>query len=279
MECDTVLVRYGEIFLKSDWVRRSFTHRLMQNLKHALGRDGIANSSHELRMRIILKAASAQAAAQRASMVFGVHSASPAVESPSEIGGLTARAVEYAGGVLGEGSFAVRAKRTKDYQLPSQAIERLLGAAIQARYGNRVDLGSPDTTVGVEIHSETAFIYSKTVDGVGGLPYGTQGALVAAAAGRMGALAAWMMMRRGCSMMLAGRWEQAEDLNRFASPDLAEHASVGCALAAGASGVVVPQTVRDLDFSVDASLRVPVHRPLIGLDPRQVEAFLRLSGL
>jgi tRNA uracil 4-sulfurtransferase len=230
-------------------------------------------------MRIFLESSAASEAAKRASRVFGVHSTSPAVRVPSALDGLTAYAVEYAGGVLGGGSFAVRARRSKDYPLESQMLERHLGAAIQGRYGSTVDLTSPDTTIGIEIHSDTAYVYSQTVPGVGGLPYGTQGALVGRAEDRLGALAAWMMMRRGCAMSLAGPGTYAEALSRFSRPDIEVHPSVGSALSAGAAGVVVPQTLDTLDFSLERGLKAPVYRPLVGLSGGQVDALLSLAGM
>jgi len=279
MEYSDVLVRYGEIFLKSEYVRKSFTNRLVLNIKAALAKEHVLADVILLRHRIILKSDQAEAAAQRVSNVFGVVSASPAVEVGSVISTLKSSVSEYAGMVLGSGSFAVRARRTKDYPLDSRELERMLGAEIKNRYANPVDLSNPGTTIGVEIHGSRAYIFSKTLKGIGGLPYGTQGFLGAFVEDGRGALAAWMMMRRGCGIHLIGSGEYVQALGRYSNPKPKVCKDAAEALASGALGVVSSQTLSDLDFSLDEMTQMPVYRPLIGLNELRIKELLQSTRL
>jgi thiamine biosynthesis protein ThiI len=279
MDCDTVIVRYGEIFLKSDYVRRQFTRKLVGNIKHALHQKGLTAQVTERRHRIYLSSDRAADVSKRVSHVFGVVSASPAVNVASEPAGLTDKAVEYAGSVMAEGSFAVKARRTKDYPLTSKELEARLGQAIKDEHSRPVDLSDPNTLIGVEVQGGRAFLYSRTDDGVGGLPYGTQGYLAAVVEDGKGALAAWMMMRRGCSILLVGDGGYAASLSRYSNPDVQVFDGIGQALASGALGVVSAETAAELDTKWGYALGVPVYRPLVGLDSDRLTNIVSAYGL
>ena len=275
MECDTVIVRYSEIFLKSDHVRRYFTGKLLQNLLHALGADGLEASVFQRRHRIFLETKSPAEVAMRASCVFGVRSTSPAIRASSDIKTLTSQVVDYAGRIIGDGTFAMDCRRAKDYPIDSPTLERVLGAAVVKAFGNKVDLKGPDSILNVEVHTDSAFIYGRTIEGVGGLPYGTQGEVAAEVDGNLDALAAWMMMRRGCTVSLAGDACYATRLSRYSTNGISAHSSIEEAASLnGVCGIVCGQTLRDLDTARDTIFHVPVYRPLIGLDSRQIHSLM-----
>ena len=62
----------------------------------------------------------------------------------------------------------------------------------------KVNLGSPDREIFVEMRQNLAYVYLETVKGVGGLPLGTQGKMVVLMSGGLDSpVAAWLMMKRG----------------------------------------------------------------------------------
>ncbi|MBD3388436.1 MAG: hypothetical protein GF416_05140 [Candidatus Altiarchaeales archaeon] len=281
MECDSVIVRYAEIFLKSDYVRRSFTERLVSNISHALKSSGLEAKTHLKRHRIFLSSDRASDVAVRASKVFGVHSTSPAAEVGSDYGVLAGSVVEFAKPFLeGGGSFAVRVKKPGGgYPMSTMDLERQLGSLIQEEHGNGVDLSSPDALVGVEIHGDAAYLYTRLFDGVGGLPYGSQGLLAAEVRSPRDALAAWMMMRRGCKMLVAGDREYAGRLSYYSNPDVECIGSLDDALASGVHGVVSSDNLGSLADRPCSGVSLPVYMPLIGLDDAQIGRLMDLSGL
>jgi thiamine biosynthesis protein ThiI len=112
-----------------------------------------------------------------------------------------------AGVVLKKGnSFAVRCKRVGDHGYSSDDVRKLLGQQILDKFGKKlglkVDLGNPDVVVGVEIRDQQAFIYSQTLDAVGGMPLGVQPRLVCLFSGGIDSPVGWfLVMKRGCPVV------------------------------------------------------------------------------
>lgn len=102
------------------------------------------------------------------------------------------------------GPFAVRTKRAnKAFPLTSMEVNRLVGAAIVARTGRAVSLAEPKLTVYIEICEQEAYVYAERLPGLGGLPPGTSGKVVALVSGGIDSpVAAFLMMKRGCEVVL-----------------------------------------------------------------------------
>ncbi|UCC58402.1 MAG: tRNA 4-thiouridine(8) synthase ThiI [Candidatus Bathyarchaeum sp.] len=202
---DSVIIRFsGELWLKKSWTRRQYEKQLARNLKKTLKHYEIPYSQLVRRHgRFYLKTGSAVEAAQRLARVFGVSSLSPALETSSNIDDLLHKGMFLAGLVLEKGnSFAVRCKRVGDHSYSSADVRRLVGQRVLDELGEklglRVDLSSPDVTLGVEVRDDEAFVYSEVIEGVGGMPLGTQPKLVGLFSGGIdSAVACWLVMKRG----------------------------------------------------------------------------------
>jgi len=189
-----IIVRYGEIGLKSQQTRRVMERRLVENLKKAL--DGkVVRRGHG---RIFVESDSMEDA-RRIARVFGVVSTSIAVKTSSAMEELLKTGVEFAVKRLDRGkTFAVRARRKGSHPYKSTDVAVRLGAAIAQATGAKVDLENPDVTIHVEVRDRDAYIFDEVIAGVGGLPLGTQGRAIALVSGGIDSpVAAWMMMRRG----------------------------------------------------------------------------------
>jgi thiamine biosynthesis protein ThiI len=94
--------------------------------------------------------------------------------------------------------FAVDTKRSnKKFPLTSVEVNRALGEVLTQR-GWPVDLVNPEITFSVEIAERETYLYSERIQGLGGLPVGTAGRLVALVSGGIDSpVAAHRMMRRG----------------------------------------------------------------------------------
>jgi thiamine biosynthesis protein ThiI len=198
-----VVVRYGEIFLKSEPVRRQFIGRLTRNLYHALDSAGVSVRITTPRGRVIIWGRDTTLIAGIAAEVFGVVDAAPCLVSSHQIDAIKSAAVVLTAPLLGPGtSFAVRARRETTEGPSSQDLAATLGSYIQATYpGCRVDLTRPEVVVTVESRKTGVLVSVDKVKGPGGLPLGTQGGLLALlSAGIDSPVASWMMMRRGCRM-------------------------------------------------------------------------------
>lgn len=197
-----LLVRYGELALKSAPVRREFEGALRRNLLDQLvgaGLEGRVRADHG---HLYLEANEADRGLRLAARVFGVTSVSAVHEVPTERAAITSRLLDLAGPRLRPGaSFAVRARRTGQHPFTSQELARDLGGDVLERYaerGLRVDLEHPEVELFVEVRGPRTYLYFDRVAGPGGLPLGVAGRLVALVDGPRGALGAWLMMKRGC---------------------------------------------------------------------------------
>ncbi len=100
-------------------------------------------------------------------------------------------------------SFRIDASRSnKSFPLDSIEINREVGEFVVKRTGKKVDLKNPDAVVWIEICDKEAYVYSTRVEGVGGLPVGVAGRVVALISGGIDSpVAAFMAMKRGCEII------------------------------------------------------------------------------
>ncbi len=202
---DGILVRYGEIGIKSQPVRRMMQSRLKQNMLDAMLRDGVEGNVESLGSRLWLVGSDKEALLDLACRTFGVVSASPAKRVGSSMEQMAAAAVEMAL-PLEWTSFAVRPRRQGKHPFQSQDVGIEVGSAIYkaAEAAGRkpvVDLDKPDLELSIDVRGEGAFIHTESRAGPGGLPLGTQGKVAVLLSDTASAVAAWLMMRRGCSVV------------------------------------------------------------------------------
>ena len=182
---DSVIIHFsGEIWLKKVWTRKYYEKRLARNLKKTLNHYNIPYTELVRRhSRFYLRTNSAMEATYNLARVFGISSVSAAIETRSKLEDVLEKSLLLAKTLLNVGnSFAVKCKRVGNQNYSSDDIRKLVGQKILDELGKkldlRVDLGNPDLTLGVEIRDKQAFIYSKTVKGIGGMPLGVQPRLI-----------------------------------------------------------------------------------------------------
>lgn len=199
----TVIVRYGEIALKSEPVRRRFEDQLVSNIKLRIS--GIPHKLRMTRGRIFIDTPKWKKVATLLSKTPGVVSVSGGVRVDSKLENIQGKAVEVAKTVLGPGkSFAVRTSREGKQPYGSQHVNVTVGAAILSNVkGTKVNLSSPDCKISIEIRGPDAYIFTDVVNGVGGLPVGSQRRAAMVFQGSANdVVAAFLMLKRGCDLVL-----------------------------------------------------------------------------
>jgi thiamine biosynthesis protein ThiI len=194
---DLWLVRYGEIFLKSDYVRRQWENVLVRNIRGVLppacrvrserGRIWIAGPVDPERLR----------------RVFGIVSFSPVTRCALRDLNGTFLPLARDRGAGDHRTFAIRMRRVGTHPFTSQEKAVELGNLVRAEFPHlEVDLDHPDLELHVEIRGDTCYLYTMVIPGAGGLPLGVEGSLVALVSGGIDSpVAAWMMMKRGCRIL------------------------------------------------------------------------------
>jgi thiamine biosynthesis protein ThiI len=196
-----------------------FQRALDANVRHVLKRLGFGWRVSSARGRVYVEADAAAVAEIETALaalekVAGVSSLGaatwlPPAETVTAQGGLNWDLLERivvdmaAAAFRPDCSFALRINRV-DKSLPehSQAIGARLGAAIRERSGwDRVDLKHADFTIHIDAYPDGLYIYPAKHRGVGGLPVGTGGRVLALLSGGIDSpVAAFMLAKRGCSV-------------------------------------------------------------------------------
>jgi thiamine biosynthesis protein ThiI len=216
------MVRYGELFLKSEPVKRHFIGLLVRNIKKALDSDGLSHKFDLNRGRMLIAGDEPERIAAVVSRVFGVVDVSVCTRTSNKLDDLCSAAIDTAQGNLKAGmSFAIRAKRQGVSGFSSQQMGEVIGGAVEGSIsGAKVDLSHPDYEIFIEARDFGGFVYDRRIAAPGGLPLGTQGRVcVLLSSGIDSPVASWLAMKRGCEVthlhMDAGRW---------AGPDVKEAA-------------------------------------------------------
>ena len=263
MDPDVVLVRHGELGVKSEQVRRKMEDRLAANLHAMFDARGLAGDIERRRNRLFVHTDDPDAVADAAADTFGVVSASPAVTVEPTLPAIEDALVAAAEASYDGGSFAVDAHRAgpaSAHPFASTDIESEGGAAVWnaiEAMGETpaVDLDEPDIRLFVECRPDDAYVFVAKRPGPGGLPLGTQRPVVALVSGGIDSpVAAWKLLSRGCPVIPV-----YVDLGDYGGPDhrararatverLADYAPAeSMALHVVDAGAVVADLEREMD--------------------------------
>jgi thiamine biosynthesis protein ThiI len=274
---DLILVRYSEVGLKSRTVRSRFERVLMDNMISALAREGIEALVNCDQGRIYVRTDKARIedGIKVLQRVFGIASVSPVIETSSDMESIKATAVNYSTEVLADGStFKIKSRRVGSHPFTSMDIAVQVGEAVlnaNTDRGVKVDIHNPDKEIFVEVRENQAFVFSEYCDGTGGLPMGSQGKVLVMLEKDTDALAAWLIMKRGCralavsegeneAVRIVRRWDP--ELKMLPPGDLQAYCKKH-----KASAIVYGYLVEDEALIKESvGLPVPAFYPIIGMD-------------
>ena len=204
MNYELIIVRYGEIGVKSPKVRRRFENKLISNIKKKLDCKIEINQG-----RIFLFPKNFEDADIALHKAIGVVSYSPAILAETDFGNIEETLNKYVDDLISEGlfdetkSFAVRCRRVGTHKFTSQEMAGFCGSVIVKKTGAPVNLSKPDFEFFVEVRENKTYIFHEKIQGIGGLPVGTQGKVIALVSGGIDSpVAAFLMMKRGCDIIV-----------------------------------------------------------------------------
>ncbi|MHA1378711.1 MAG: THUMP domain-containing protein [Candidatus Helarchaeota archaeon] len=204
----TILVRYGEIALKSSKVRKRFEKQLENNLKFVLNKEKISFKIKRLPLqgRIFIDTELIDKTIEILSNVFGIVSISPVIRVNSDINVILKKSLEFAKANIKENeSFAIRVRRSGNHNFTSQDIANQVGNLINKEMKDKnikVNLTKPDLIIYIEIRDEWAYIFKDIINGIGGFPYNTQDKLVSIFFGDFASFfSSWLILRKGCKII------------------------------------------------------------------------------
>ena len=196
---EILLVRYGEVFLKGQ-NRPFFLKKLVGHVKDATREVGGKVWLSDGRI-YVSDFTDIDEAMRRVSRVFGVHSVSRAIEmEKDDFEAICAQAAELMRPL--SGTFKVLARRSdKRYPLDSPAIMRQAGGYVLHHVpGLSVDVNDPDHVLMIEIRDH-AYLSVGRIEGVNGMPMGTNGkACLLLSGGIDSPVAGFMIAKRGVEL-------------------------------------------------------------------------------
>jgi len=203
-----ILFHFGELSLKGK-NRSTFERRMAQNIKRVLGpllKPGGFHREHG-RMTADLESVSDELLDYLA-LIPGIRNFSVAHECELELAAMqqTAREAvlsDYGPDVAGK-PFRVTSKRSnKAFPIPSPELNFEVGGFLKNQLNLAVNLDNPEIDVRVEVGARAAYIYTRKITGIGGLPVGSSGRGVVLFSGGIDSpVAAYTMMKRGMEVVL-----------------------------------------------------------------------------
>ena len=200
----SIVIHYQEIALKGK-NRPWFISRLVRHIKLAMADLDVREVRSVMgRIEVVLgPAVPWEIAKERLHHVFGIANFAVARRVTPDLDVLSTALLSDLEGHAPR-NFRVRARRAdKRFPMPSPDIERLVGGRVQEAFGWPVNLDDPEFTIRIEFVTHEAFYSFANERGPGGLPTGVSGRVLCLLSGGIDSpVAAWRMMRRGCSVHL-----------------------------------------------------------------------------
>ncbi len=192
-----ILLRLGEITLKSRRTRRVYEKILVKNIADAFKSCGIQKYRVFKEKNRFFIDTESRKAVDVLKRVFGLTSLSIVERTEfNSLEELIEKCMDIFGEKIRGRKFAVRARRIGSHSFTSLDIERKLGEKLKP-YGE-VNLSNPEVTVNIEVRDNLAYMFTEKISGAGGLPIGSNGKILSLISGGFdSAVAAWFMLKRG----------------------------------------------------------------------------------
>ena len=257
-----ILIRYGEIALKSPPVRKKMEKTLSRNIISTLKRNGIQGKIQNSFGRIFLD--TEEGTFPALSRIPGIVSFSPCLECRSEIQDIKSLALEISGG-LEFSTFAVKTSRFGSHKFNSNEVNRTVGEEIRVGTGKKVNLSNPDILFSIEVRDNKTYVYTKIIPGLGGLPVGTQGKIHCIIEKEDDILAAWLFWRRGCKIIPVTK-----------NPGLLKPLEKWTGELRYKNEIQNPIGIVSEDLGLKGKYSCPVYNPLLGLTKKDKSSLMDL---
>jgi len=192
-----ILIAFGELFLKSEGVKKLFQKRLAQNLCFFLEKQGIDFKTLSFRERIFIETPQIRKASKIIKKIFGIVWLAESFYFPKislkEFSDFITQ--NYSKWIKKNESFAIRLKLEKG--LLKRSREEVIDE-ITENIKRKVDLTKPEREIFIEIRKKAWFLYFKKTKGAGGLPIGSSGKVLSSISGGIDSpIAAYLIAKRG----------------------------------------------------------------------------------
>ena len=282
------IMRMGEIILKSRQVRR-FMRKALQ--RHIVMQAQVRGAKVKVTpwqgmLFLDLVEGDAEDAEDAMRHTFGLTSADP-LTSVAVDPEAVADAVIHLAPIEEGATFAVQCKRHGDKQnWTSQTFASEVGAAILARAPHlKVNLSDPEWPVRISLMPEEVGILGTRIVCQGGLPTGVQGSVITELNNERDYLAAWLVMRRGCRLVVSPNSKsELVDLVKLWDPShINDEMKSYLATAPGPGHIgnvwaVVGDNLGEQTYESDGNVPMATLEPLVGWSEETMDELRQKAG-
>ena len=192
-----ILIAFGELFLKSEGVKRIFKRKLTQNLSFLIKKEIPDFKIHSSRDRIFIETSQIKKASRIIKKIFGIVWFADCLFFPKarlkDISAFLDK--NYQKRIKKADTFAVRLKREKNFLKESRG--KIIDE-IAKNIKRKVNLSHPKKEIFIEVRKNGWFLYFKKQKAQGGLPVGTGGKVLSLISGGIDSPAAvYLITKRG----------------------------------------------------------------------------------
>ena len=199
---DYIVIHYGEIAIKGK-NRHLFERALLENIRENL-KGCSFDDVRKISGRFILKLnkiSDLDEISARLKRIFGISYFAFANSSKPNIEDIKKVTAETVANEKAKTLRVLTKRSNKQFPMDSVAINKEVGEHLIKKFDFTVDLVNAELSVWIEIVEKYVFVYTKRVDGPGGLPVGVSGKVLSLLSGGIDSpVAAYLMMKRGCSV-------------------------------------------------------------------------------
>ena len=200
MKPDCFVVHYAEIAIKGK-NRPLFERILIENIRKSIkGLKALGVRRRYGRLIVELKEDSKlEEIEEKLKKIPGISSFSPALKTNHDLDKIKDASLILMQEAT-ETSFYIKVKRSyKKFPLKSMEISKEVGTHLGKVKGKIVDFVTPEITLFIEIVENGAYVYTKKVKGIGGLPVSVSGKVMVLLSGGIDSpVAAYLTLKRGC---------------------------------------------------------------------------------
>ncbi len=192
-----ILIAFGELFLKSEGVKRIFKRKLTQNLSFLIKKEIPDFKIHSSRDRIFIETSQIKKASRIIKKIFGIVWFADCLFFPKarlkDISAFLDK--NYQKRIKKADTFAVRLKREKNFLKESRG--KIIDE-IAKNIKRKVNLSHPKKEIFIEVRKNGWFLYFKKQKAQGGLPVGTGGKVLSLISGGIDSpVAVHLITKRG----------------------------------------------------------------------------------
>ncbi len=191
-----ILLAPGELFLKSEPVKKIFKRKLLNNLSFFLKKENINFKIDSQRGRIFIETEGIKKTFFIMKRIFGISWFAESLFFPkATLNDISSFVQEnWKDWIKEKESFALRLRKTKEMKKKRAEIIDEIAKHIK----RKVDLENPDETIFIEVRKKGWFLYFKKEKGQGGLPGGVSGKVLSLISGGIdSAVSSFLIAKRG----------------------------------------------------------------------------------